>query len=129
MKLIIESKRLKIVTLILLTVMAMMTAATTRVTKKSATVTDLASIYDKATKHHPAIGNNKRRHHTTTARLVHSNVDTNATTDQHPVNSSFLSSSSVAAQGEVDHLSQHHKSNKHEANVGPPNQQTTNNAG
>jgi hypothetical protein len=132
----------KMVSLILLAVMGTvmmseakwMTAATTLVTKKSGTVTDLASIYDKATKHHPAIGNNKRRHHT--ARLLHANgwnMDATATTDQHPVNSSFLSSStassSVTAEEEVDHLSQHHKTNKHEANVRPPSQQTTNNSG
>ena len=132
----------KIVTLISLAVMGTvmmseakwMTAATTLVTKKSGTATDLASIYDKATKHHPAIGNNKRRHHT--ARVVHANgwnMDTTATTDQHPANSSFLSSStassSVAAEEEVDHLSQqHHKTNKQNANR-PPSQQTTNNAG
>ena len=132
----------KIVTLISFAVMGTvmmsearwMTTATTLVTKKSGTATDLASIYDKATKHHPAIGNNKRRHHT--ARVVHAhgwNMDTTAPTDQHPANSSFLSSStassSVAAEEEVDHLSQqHHKTNKQNANR-PPSQQTTNNAG
>ncbi|EFX77220.1 hypothetical protein DAPPUDRAFT_247981 [Daphnia pulex] len=110
-----------------------MTAATTLVTKKSGTVTDLASIYDRATKHHPAIGNNKRRHHT--ARLHANGWNMDSTTDQHPVNSSFLSSStapsSVAAEEEVDHLSQQHTSNKQETNIRPPSisQQTTNNAG
>ncbi|KAI9564257.1 hypothetical protein GHT06_007995 [Daphnia sinensis] len=100
-----------------------MTGTAAQVTKRSGTVTDLASIYDRATKHHPAIGN-KRRHHTGRAN------GWTTRPDQHPVNNALLSSStpsSVATEEEVDHLFHHQRNNKQDANasVSAQPQQTT----
>lgn len=79
---------------------------------KSGTVADLASIYDRATRHHPA--DNKRRHHP--RMQTNGGMTTTSATPTSFANSSLPSSTLSSVFGNQDeggHQIGHHSSNKH----------------
>lgn len=98
---------------------------------RSGTVMDLASIYEKATRHYPFATVNKRRHHLSRLHDDSAKFWQSPSTEK-PQESTVASSTArpsvpggpIDARAE-DPYSQHHRNNKQETSVGPPSQQQT----